>query len=384
MAYILKPSISLQKALSMKNKLFSSYQLGAIELKNRVVMAPMTRSRATSDNIPTDIMATYYAQRAGAGLIITEGVSPSPDGTGYPRIPGIYNQAQIDGWRKIADAVHQKEGKIFMQLMHTGRIGHPLVLAAGAQVVAPSAVAAKGDVYTDQQGMQLLPTPKAMTPEELQKAKQEFVQAATNAVKAGLDGIELHSANGYLLEQFLNPHTNQRTDEYGGSVENRCRFLIEVATQIVASIGKEKVGVRFSPYGLFNDMPLYGEIDQTYNYLAKELQRIGLVYIHILDHAAIGAKQVPDALLQSIRRQYKGSLILCGGFDAEIAEDTLQQGKADLIAFGRAFIGNPDLVERLKKEAPLTMSNHALYYTPGPKGYTDYPTLNEEFATVEH
>lgn len=252
-------------------KLFSPAKIGAIELRNHIVMSPMTRSRAIG-NVPNDLMVKYYTQRADAGLIITEGTSPSPNGLGYARIPGIFNQRQIDGWKKITDAVHQKGGKIFIQLMHTGRVSHPLNLPEGAHILAPSAIKAEGQMWTDTQQMQPQPVPIAMTAEELAETKTEYVTAAKNAIAAGFDGVELHSANGYLLEQFISPFSNIRTDNYGGSIENRTRFVVEVGNEVASAIGKEKTGIRVSPYGVFNDMPHYPEIDATYNYLGAVKQ----------------------------------------------------------------------------------------------------------------
>jgi len=354
--------------------LFSPAQLGSLTLQNHLVIAPMTRSRATN-NVPNDLMAEYYAQRGSAGLIITEGTSPSPNGLGYARIPGIFSQAQVAGWKKVTDAVHARGAKIFVQLMHTGRIGHALNLPAGAEVVAPSAVAAKGEMYTDAEGMKVQPVPKAMTDADIKHALNEFVQAAKNAVAAGFDGIELHAANGYLLEQFIRPNSNTRTDNYGGSIENRARFVLEVADATSAAIGKDKVGIRLSPYGVFNDMPDYPEMESDYTYLAKALNAKGLVYVHLVDHSAMGAPPVPAKIKSIYRDAFKGTLILSGGYDAQRAEADLTTGKADLIAVGRPFLANPDLVDRWKKQAAENAPDMATFYTPGPKGYTDYPAL---------
>jgi len=240
--------------------LFSETVLGPLKLQNRLVMCPLTRNRAI-DNIPNALMAQYYAQRASVGLIITEGTSPSPNGLGYPRIPGIFSAAQVAGCKPITEAVHAKGAKIFIQFMHCGRIAHVLNLPAGARVLGPSAVAAAGEMYTDAEGMKPHPVPQAMTEADIKTAIEEFSQAAKNAVAAGFDGIELHSANGYLLEQFIRPNSNQRTDRYGGSIENRARFVLEVAEAVIGAIGKDRVGIRLSPFGVFNDMPLYAEND---------------------------------------------------------------------------------------------------------------------------
>jgi N-ethylmaleimide reductase len=259
--------------------LFSKAKLGNLALQNHLVMCPLTRSRAVG-NVPNDLMAEYYGQRASAGLIITEGTSPSPNGLGYARIPGIFSDAQVAGWKKVTDTVHARGGRIFVQLMHTGRIGHPLNLPAGAKVLAPSAVAAAGQMFTDAEGMQPHPVPAAMTADEIKSAIAEYAEAATNAVAAGFDGIELHAANGYLLEQFIRPNSNQRTDAYGGGIENRARFVLEAVEASIAAIGKDKVGIRLSPYGVFNDMPLYPEMEADYAYLAQKLNETGLTYVH--------------------------------------------------------------------------------------------------------
>jgi N-ethylmaleimide reductase len=358
------------------SKLYTKAALGPLTLQNRLVMSPMTRNRAT-DNIPNALMAEYYAQRATAGLIITEGTSPSPNGLGYPRIPGIFSKAQVDGWKGITDAVHAKGAKMFIQLMHCGRIAHPLNLPAGARMVAPSAVAAAGEMYTDAEGMKPHPAPQAMTEADIRSAIAEFAQAAKNAVAAGFDGIELHSANGYLLEQFIRPNTNQRTDAYGGPIENRSRFVLEAVETTTTAIGKDKVGIRLSPFGVFNDMPIYDAMEADYTYLAKQLNDRGLVYIHLVDHSPMGAPPVPDAMKAGFRKLFKRTLILSGGYDAARAESDLAADKCDLIAVGRPFLANPDLMERWKIGAPVNAPDMDTFYTPGPKGYTDYPVMKK-------
>jgi N-ethylmaleimide reductase len=354
--------------------LFSKTVLGSLTLQNHLVMAPMTRSRAT-DNIPNALMAQYYAQRASAGLIITEGTSPSPNGLGYPRIPGIFSAAQAEGWKRVADAVHPKGAKMFVQLMHCGRIGHPLNLPAGARLLAPSAVAAAGEMYTDAEGLKPHPVPQAMTAADIKAAIAEFVQAGKYAMTAGFDGVELHSANGYLLEQFIRPNSNRRTDGYGGSIENRARFVLEVAEAVIGAIGRDKVGIRLSPYGVFNDMPLYAAMEADYTYLAQQLNARGLVYIHLVDHSPMGAPPVPDAMKAIFRKTFKRTLILSGGYDAARAENDLAAGKGDLIAVARPFLANPDLVARWSSGAEINAPDMATFYTPGTKGYTDYPAL---------
>lgn len=354
--------------------LFSKFTLGQLELQNRMVMAPMTRNRCP-DNVPNDLVREYYTQRASAGLIITEGTSTSPNGLGYPRIPGIFSPAQVAGWKAVTEAVHAKGAKIFIQFMHCGRIGHPLNLPAGARVIGPSAVAAAGDIYTDAEGMKTNATPEAMTEVDIKTAIDEFAQGAKNAVLAGFDGVELHGANGYLLEQFIRPNSNQRTDQYGGSIENRARFVLEVAEATIAAIGKDKVGIRLSPFGVFNDMPLYPEMEADYTYLAQQLSACGLLYIHIVDHSAMGAPEVPASIKAIFRKEFKGNLILSGGYDAARAEADLAANKCDLIAVGRPFLANPDLVARWKSGVALNEPDFNTFYVPGPKGYIDYPTL---------
>jgi len=354
--------------------LFSKTTLGQLTLQNRLVMAPMTRSRATG-NIPNELMAEYYAQRATAGLIVTEGTSPSPNGLGYARIPGIFSAAQVEGWRRVADAVHAQGAKIFVQLMHTGRVSHELNLPAGGRVLAPSALAAAGEMYTDAEGMKPNAMPQAMTDADISSAIKEFAQAAENAVAAGCDGVELHAANGYLLEQFIRPNSNRRTDRYGGSIENRARFVLEVVEAAIVAIGKDKVGIRLSPFGVFNDMPLYDAMEADYAWLAQQLDMRGLAYIHLVDHSAMGAPPVPDSIKAAFRSAFKGTLILSGGYDAARAESDLAAGKCNLVAVGRPFIANPDLVARWQNGAALNAPDPNTFYTPGAKGYIDYPVL---------
>lgn len=354
-------------------RLFSPVRVGDHELANRVVMAPMTRSRAT-ENVPNTLMAEYYAQRAGAGLIITEGTAPSPNGLGYPRIPGIYSPAQIDGWRKVTEAVHARGSKMFLQLMHVGRIAHPLNMPDGAEIVAPSAIAANGKMFTDEEGPLAHPTPREMAEADIEQAMTEFVTAAQNALAAGFDGVELHAANGYLMEQFLNPKANQRTDAFGGSPANRNRFVIETARRVAESIGPGKVGIRLSPYGVFNDVAPFEGIDEQYRELAHRLGALGLAYIHVVDHSGMGAPEVPAAVKAAIREAFGGPIILSGSYDGKSAEADLAAGKGELVAFGRPYVANPDLIARLRQDAPLAEPDQDLFYTPGPKGYTDYPT----------
>jgi N-ethylmaleimide reductase len=358
------------------HKLFSHYKLGGIELKNRVVMCPLTRCRSTAEHVPTPIMIPYYASRATAGLLITEGTAPSIDGTGYARIPGIYNVEQTIAWRRITDAVHAKDGRIFIQLMHTGRVSHPLNMPPKSRILAPSAVRLSGTMWTDAQGLQPYPEPQAMTESDIKQAIESFAHAAALAMEAGFDGVELHGANGYLIDQFLNTVTNRRTDRWGGSVEARARFAIEVAANVVQRIGAQRVGIRVSPYGVFNDMLPDAEMDALYLHVASELTKIGLAYMHIVDHSSQGAPIVKPEIKQIIRTNFKGALILSGGYDRERADDDLAAGLGDLVAFGRPFISNPDLVRRLRDGIMLAPPDPATFYTPGEKGYIDYPVLS--------
>lgn len=355
----------------MPHKAFEPATLGSLTLKNHLVMSPMTRNRALG-NVPNHLMVEYYRQRATAGLIVTEGTSPAPEGLGYARIPGLFNEAQVTQWTKITEAVHEQGGRIFVQLMHAGRVFHPLNLPEGTFGVAPSAVAAAGVMWTDQQQMQPLPVPRALLTEEIAGARDAYVKSARLAIEAGFDGVELHSANGYLLEQFLNPNSNRRDDAYGGSVTNRARFVLEVTRAVAEAIGKERTGIRLSPWSVFNDMPHYPEIDETYTYLAEELQKIGVVYLHL-----VNPPSVPAGTVNGIRSKFTNALILSGGLHTLAAiDDALEHGRADLVAIGRPFISNPDLVERLKTGRPLAAPNPATFYAPGPKGfaegYTDY------------
>jgi len=354
-------------------KLYTPEKIGSLELKNRIVMSPMTRCRAIG-NIPNQLMAEYYKQRAGAGLIITEGTSPSPNGLGYARIPGIFSKEQVEGWKLTTTAVHNQGTKIFVQLMHTGRISHPLNMPEGSQILAPSAVKAAGQMWTDAQMLQDFVVPKEMSFEELMSTKAEYVTAAKNAIQAGFDGVELHGANGYLLEQFLSPISNIRTDNYGGSIQNRCRFVLEVAAEVAQAIGKDKTAIRLSPFGVASDMPHYPEITATYDYLSTELNKLGFAYIHLVDHSAMGAPEVPVEIKKLIRNNFRNTIILAGGYDKERAENDIESGLADLIAFGRPFINNPDLVERFKNNYPLSNDlKMDMFYSADEKGYTDYP-----------
>ena len=355
--------------------LFEPLVTPSIRLANRTVMAPMTRSRAVNANTPNTLMAEYYGQRASAGLLITEGTSPSPNGLGYARIPGLFNEAHVRGWKVVTDAVHAKGGKIFVQLMHTGRVSHTANLPAGAEVLGPTASPCPGDMHTDSQGMQPHSAPRAMTAIDIARAVDEYANAARLAIEAGFDGVELHAANGYLIEQFLNANVNQRTDAYGAGIEGRNRFALEVASATAAVIGARRVGIRLSPYGVFNSTGAFPEVEAQYLALTEKLSKLGLQYVHLLDHSAMGAPPVPAELKARLRTAFQGLFILAGGFDRAKAESALEAGQADLIAFARSFLANPDLVERMRNDMALNVIDTATFYTPGPRGYTDYPVL---------
>ncbi len=358
-------------------KLFTPLQLGELTLQNRVVMAPMTRSRATQ-NVPNSLMASYYGQRASAGLIITEGTSPSANGLGYARIPGIFSQAQTDGWKLVSDAVHSGGAKLFVQLMHCGRVGSRLNLPPGARLLAPSAVTMSGNIWTDSQAEQPYDLPEEMSLEDIHSTIAEYAAAAHNARLAGCDGVEVHGANGYLITQFLDPGSNRRNDEYGGDAARRNRFALEVAQAVSNTIGPERVGIRLSPYGVFNDMSgTYAGIVEQYTALAAAAGQLGLAYLHLVDHSAMGAPKPEPSTVAAMCQAFRGAggkhVILSGGYERERAEADLGSGAADLIAFGRPFIANPDLVTRLQQGQPLAVPDQTTFYTPGPSGYTDYP-----------
>lgn len=337
-------------------------------------MAPMTRSRAIG-NLPNDLMAEYYGQRSGAGLIITEGTSPSPEGLGYPNIPGIFSSEQVEGWKKVTGEVHKHNAKIFMQLMHTGRVAHQDNLPKGFKVVGPSNITAAGQIFTPT-GLQDHNPPAALTTEEVKAKVKDYVTAAKNAVEAGFDGIEIHGAHGYLAEQFLNPNVNTRTDEYGGSIENRARFILEIAKNSAEAIGSDKVGIRISPFSTFGDLASYAESEvlETYKYLTAELEKLNIAYIHLSANP-----EIPESLYQYIRQNFSNTIILCNGLNPETAEEALHAGFADLAAFGRSFISNPDLVQKIEKGLDVPAStDYDTFYTPGAKGYTDYPAMTVE------
>ena len=348
--------------------IFSPVTLGSYALRNRIVMAPMTRSRADAQGVPPLMAAEYYGARADAGLIISEGTAPSAMGIGYARTPGIYNAEQIAAWRKVTDAVHAKGGKIFLQVMHVGRIAHSANRTIAGAPVAPSAVRAAGQMWTDAQGLQPYDLPRALELSEIPAVIGEFAQATRNALEAGFDGVELHSASGYLPNQFLSESTNQRTDAYGGSIENRIRFVVETLNAMIAAAGSAgKVGIKVSPGMKFNDIQDADPMP-TYSALAKAISPLNLAYLHVL-RIGIGAEK-------ALREAYKGAFLVGGKFLKEEANKTIQEGGADAIVFGSTYLANPDLVKRFHLDAPLNAPDQATFYTPGPKGYIDYPSLS--------
>lgn len=351
--------------------LFAPTTFGAVQLKNRIVMAPMTRSRASSLGVPAPFAADYYAQRASAGLIVTEATQISFEGMGYSRTPGLHTPEQIEAWTRIVEAVHKAGGKIAVQLWHVGRIAHPLNRGVAADIVAPSAVAAPGTMWTDQSGMQPHPVPRALETGEIARLAGEFATAAERAVAIGFDAIELHSANGYLLHQFLSTNVNQRTDRYGGSIENRVRMPLEVLEAILTKIPADRVGVRVSPGHPFNGIE-EADAGALYSHYYARLSEYRLAYLHVIRSGANASDGDPVTRAREI---YKGNLIACGGYTGEAAAALVSSGGADAVAFGKDYIANPDLALRLKSGAALSSPDQSTFYTPGEKGYTDYPQV---------
>ncbi|WP_418137816.1 alkene reductase [Agrobacterium sp. El2ro-1b] len=355
--------------------LFEPYALGAIQVSNRIVMAPLTRNRAGAGFVPGDLSAEYYAQRASAGVIITEASQISQQGQGYQDTPGIYTQAQIDGWRKVTAAVHDKGGRIILQLWHVGRISHVDLQPNGGQPVAPSAIRASTKTFVNNAFVEVS-EPRALEIDELPGIVNDFRQAAANAIKAGFDGVEVHGANGYLLEQFAKDGANVRTDAYGGSVENRARLLLEVTAAVAQEIGAGRTGIRISPVSPANGISC-SDPQAQYDYIVDELDALGIAYIHVVEGATGGPRDVAPFDYGSLRRRFSKTYIANNGYSLELAASHLADGKADLIAFGRPFIANPDLVERLQSNAPLADINPATLYGGGAEGYTDYPRFAE-------
>ena len=365
--------------------LFSPFDLAGTALPNRIVMAPMTRSR-NPDGIANALTATYYAQRASAGLIVSEGTPVSPSGVGYIGVPGIWSAEQTRGWKEVTDAVHAAGGRIFAQLWHVGRMSHSSLQPDGAAPVSASAVPVADSPFNrafilqpDGTPAQVPPTPpRALETAEVQQLVQAFVEAGANALAAGFDGVEIHAANGYLFEQFLNPHSNLRSDQYGGSRENRARFTLEVVDALAARIGADKVGIRVSPNGFVFDMAAYPDNSATYLYLASELDTRGIAYLHLSDNGSADGQPhaIDDDLLAQLRAAFHGPLILAGKMDKARAQRLIDTGLIDLAGFGQPFISNPDLVRRLREDLPLAEPDRATYYGGGAHGYTDYPAAD--------
>lgn len=347
--------------------LFTPVSIGPYTLQNRIIMAPMTRSRSDDAGVPSDLVITYYGQRASAGLIISEGVFPVALGKGYVRTPGIHTQAQVNAWRQVTDAVHARGGRMFMQLMHCGRISHPSLLPANATPLAPSAIKPVGQTWTDT-GLQEFVTPRAMTLDDIQATVEGYRHAARMAIEAGFDGVELHTASGYLPEQFLSTGSNQRDDQYGGSLENRARFVLEVLAALAAEVGGERVGIKISPEMNFNDI-VDADPQRTYTYLVEQLRGLNLAYLHV---ALFGTKTDYHALL---RPRFNGAYLIGGGLDKASAQAHIDGHRADACVFGSAFLANPDLPERLRNNTALNTPDKDTFYSPGAEGYIDYPTL---------
>jgi len=353
--------------------LFAPYQMGDITLANRIVMAPLTRNRAAAGLVPGPHAATYYAQRATAGLIISEASQISQQGQGYQDTPGIYTQDQIDGWRRVTDAVHDAGGKIFLQLWHVGRISHVDLQKDGAAPVAPSAIPAIGKTFVGNAFVDVS-APRALDIAEIPQIVEDFRKAAANAIAAGFDGVEIHGANGYLLDQFAKDGANHRTDAYGGSIQNRARLMLEVAQAVAGEIGAGRTGIRLSPVSPANGISC-SDPQAQFDYIVRELDKLGLVYLHLVEGATGGARDHAPFDYDALRALFRNNYLANNGYDLTLAQQKLEQNKADLVAFGRPFIANPDLVARLKSGAALAEPDRATMYGGGAKGYTDYPAL---------
>ncbi len=362
--------------MSTVQPILTPFKLGPYELPNRLVMAPLTRNRAGAGNVPGPLNALYYEQRASAGLLVSEATQVVPQGQGYPATPGIHSPEQVAGWKLVTDAVHAKNGRIFLQLWHVGRISHPSLQPNGELPVAPSAIAPAGEASTFQ-GPQPFVVPRALETSELAGVVEGYRQGAKNALEAGFDGVEIHGANGYLLDQFLRDGTNHRTDEYGGSIANRARLLLEVVAAVVEVWGGDRVGLRLSPSGTFNDMA-DSDAKALFTHVVAALNPFGLAYLHLIepraDAGTVGEveKTLTSAYFRSV---FHGPIISAGGYDQDLANAAIADGEADLVAFGRLYISNPDLVERFAQEAPLNPYDRTSFYGGDEKGYTDYPAL---------
>jgi N-ethylmaleimide reductase len=355
--------------------LFQPLADASLQLRNRIVMAPITGIGAAEGNRPSLMMAEYYSHRATAGLVITEGTSPSPNGLGSAHIPWLFNDTHIAGWKQVADAVHARGGKIFLSLLHTGRVSHVDSLPDGAEVVGPTSLPCPGEIHTDTQGMQAHSVPRAMTQVDIAHVAAEYAKSAEMAISAGFDGVELHAADGYLVEQFLNANVNQRTDRYGGSIHGRNRFALEVLRAMVDAIGAHRVGIRLSPYGVVNSTGAYADLEAQYLALIDAMAEMGILYVHLLDHSALGAPPVPDRFKFRLRVAFAGIFILTSGFDRVSADYSIGAGLADLIGFERPSVADPDFVERIRTKADLNALDKEVFYALGPKGYSAYPSF---------
>jgi N-ethylmaleimide reductase len=365
--------------MSTPTKLFEPFKLGPITLQNRLVMAPLTRNRAVPPGmVPSPLAVDYYGQRASAGLLVTEASQVSQQGQGYQDTPGIYSKEQVAAWRKVTDRVHERGGHIFIQLWHVGRISHTALQAGGAAPVAPSAIRAKGKTFVNGTFADVS-EPRALELSEIPGIIEDFRRGAANAKEAGFDGVEIHGANGYLLDQFAKDGANKRTDAYGGSIDNRARLMLEVSKAVVAEIGAERTGIRISPVTPANDISDSAP-QPLFDYIVDQLNALKLTYIHVIEGATGGPRDIAPFDYASLRKRFSGAYMANNGYDFELATKVLTEGAADLIAFGKPFISNPDLVERLKRGAPLNDWDKATFYGGGAKGYTDYPTLQVEAA----
>ena len=367
--------------MSTSSKLFEPYKLGPITLPNRLVMAPLTRNRAVAGLVPSPLAVEYYAQRASAGLLITEASQISQQGQGYQDTPGIYSKEQVAGWRKVTDRVHERGGRIFIQLWHVGRISHTSLQPNNGAPVAPSAIRAKGKTFVNNSFTDIS-EPRALALEEIPGIIEGFRRGAANAIDAGFDGVEIHGANGYLLDQFAKDGANKRTDAYGGSIENRARLMLEVAKVVAAEAGAERTGIRISPVTPANDVS-DSNPQPLFDYIVDHLNALKLVYLHVIEGATGGPRDIAPFDYASLRKRFSGAYMANNGYDFELANKVLAAGEADVIAFGKLFISNPDLVERFRRGAPLNAPDKATFYGGGAKGYTDYPTLSAALDPAE-
>ncbi len=367
--------------MSTSSKLFEPYKLGPITLSNRLVMAPLTRNRAVAGLVPSPLAIDYYGQRASAGLLITEASQISQQGQGYQDTPGIYSKEQVAGWRKVTDRVHELGGRIFIQLWHVGRISHTSLQPNGGAPVAPSAIRANGKTFVNGTFADVS-EPRALTLEEIPGIIESYKRATANAIEAGFDGVEIHGANGYLLDQFARDGANKRTDAYGGSIENRAKLMLEVSKAVVAEAGAERTGIRISPVTPANDIS-DSNPQPLFDYIVDHLNALKLVYLHVIEGATGGPRDNAPFDYASLRKRFNGAYMANNGYNLELANKVLAAGEADLIAFGKLFISNPDLVERFKRGAPLNEPDKATFYGGGAKGYTDYPVLGQTLQPAQ-